>query len=166
MKRAVLFLLLALLSVGAQKPVARFGGVWSLDLKQSQGLPSAFNGVESFTMIVKQRPDSIVVAIQMTGAGQNVSLPVNVYRFNGPEVFREDTTRGTKRWMKAKWSGNGRTLTIVNRIESRTGGKEQRYTQTDTWRMAGKDVLRVTMTTKFKDSDSTRTQLRIFQRVK
>jgi len=166
MKRAALFLLLAVLSIGAQKPVARLGGVWSLDLKESQGLPAAFNGVESFTMVVKQRPDSLVVAIQMAGGGQNVSLPVNVYRFNGREVFHEDTARGTKRWMKAQWSGNGRTLTIVNRVESRAGGKEQRYTQTDTWRMAGRDVLRVMATTKFKDSDSSRTQTRIFHRVK
>jgi len=166
MKRALLFLLLGLLFVGAQKNRAHFAGVWSLDLKKSQGLPAAFSSVESFTMVVKQHADSMVVASQMTGGGQSVSFPVSVYRFGSSEVFREDTARGTKRWMRSAWSANGRTLTVVNRVEMRSGGKEQRFTQTDAWQMKGKDLLQETMTTKFTGSDSTRSQTRVYHRVK
>ena len=166
MKRLVLALLVLVLFAGAQKPRTRFAGVWSMDIKESRGLPAAFQNVESFTMVVKQHPDSMVVAIQMAGGGQNVSFPVTVYRFSGAEVFREDTARSTKRWIKAQWSANGRILTLVNRVELGSAGKRQRYTQTDTWQLKGKDLLEMTMKTKYADSDSVRTQVRIYRRVK
>lgn len=166
MKRIIVLVVMCAVFLGFQKPKTNFGGVWHLDLKKSQNLPPSFASVESFTMIVKQYADSIMAVSQMACSGQNVTFPPSTYRFDGSEVFREDTVRGSKRWITTMWSKNGKKLTIVNRVGLRSNGKERKYTQTDVWQIKGKDILEIEMTQNFADTDSTHIQRRVYNRVK
>ncbi len=102
----------------------------------------------------------------MKGAGQVVDLPPTIYRFDGSEVYREDSLRGSKRWIKSTWTTNGQKLIVTSRVSLRQRAGEQRYTETEVWEYGKRNSLLVLITQKFENDDSTHSEERIFTRMK
>ena len=166
MRRIIVFFVLSIGLAAFQFHHADFSGRWKLDLKKSKDLPPSFKSIESYTMEITQSPDSMTELRQMKGAGQVVDFPPTVYKFNGSEVFREDTTRGSKRWIKSSWTTTGQKLIITSKVELRQRTGEQRYTQTDVWQFGKKRALLLLMTQKFEKNDSTHSEERVFYRIR
>ena len=146
--------------------VKDFSGHWRLDIKKSTNLPPSFKDVESYTMDVRQTPDSMIVVVGLAGGGQNVKFPVTNYLFNGAEVFREDTLRMSKRWIKSSWSPDNSALIVTSRVEQGTGDKKKEYTQRDEWKMTGASSFEITIAQTFAHPDSTHNERRVFHKMK
>jgi len=140
-------------------------GSWKLDIKHSDNLPKSFAMVESFIMHIRQSKDSMLLSTTMTGAGQTQTFPPTIYKFDGSEVYRNDTARGSERWIKATWATTGQKFIITQRVVQRSGAKEVRYSETDVWQKGKKNMLLVLVTQKYEGSDSTRTERRYYKRV-
>lgn len=164
MKRWIAIIAAILPVLGFQAGRADFSGKWSLDLQQSSHLSAAFKNVTSYVMDVTNGNDSMVISTWMKGSGQEVTFPPTVYRFDSSEVFREDTLRGTKRWIRAWWAP-GRKLTVYNRVIQTRGTTVQQYTQTDVWEAKDRDTLFLSTKRRFVRNDSTAQEQRIFRRV-
>ncbi len=143
-----------------------FSGRWKLDLKKSKDLPQTFKSLDAFTMEIVQTQDSMTELRRMKGAGQAVDLPPTIYRFDGSEVYREDSLRGSKRWIKSTWTTNGQKLIVTSRVSLRQRAGEQRYTETEVWEYGKRNSLLVLITQKFENDDSTHSEERIFTRMK
>jgi len=162
-----LFLLGLSLVIGQEKR-AHFSGTWKLDKRTSTDLPESFKHVDAYLLHVGQGPDSMSVVAEMSGDGQNVTLPVTLYEFDGHEVYREDTLRASKRWIKASWTSTGEKLIVTNRVVQKVGSpQENRYEQTDVWQFSKKrNTLLIFITQKFEDpSKPSHTERRYFHRV-
>jgi hypothetical protein len=143
-----------------------FSGMWNLDVKKSVNLPPSFAQVESYTMNIRQTPDSMIVVIGLVGSGQSVTFPVTNYLFSGKEVFRDDTLRHSKRWTTCEWAPGGKSLIVASRVEQGTGEKKKEYNERDEWQMTDSTTFQMTVTQKFVRGDSTRNELRVFHRSK
>jgi len=146
--------------------VKNFSGLWELDLKKSTNLPKSFESVERYTMDVRQTPDSIIMIIGLKGGGQDVKFPVTNYLLNGKEVYREDTLRMSKRWIKCSWATNGSALVVDSRVQQSFGGKMKEFTQRDEWRLTDAKTVEIDLTQKFAQGDSTHSEKRIFHKKK
>ena len=169
MKRSIItiVLMLCVVAVGFQNHHTDFSGKWRLDMKQSKDLPASFKNLQSYTLHVDQAKDSMTTIPEFTGMGQTMKLPSTIYKFDNTEVYREDTVRGSKRWRKASWTTNGQKLIVTSRvIQHLQNGIEQRYTQTDVWQSTNANRLLLLVTQKFEPNDSTRTERRVFVRMK
>ncbi len=155
-----------LLAFGFQQSDVDFSGTWRLDIKMSKGLAQAFKNVRWETMTVRQEGDSMVVTKELEGSGQSVTFPPTIYKFDGSEVYREDTLRGTKRWIRAQWTTTGKKLIITNRVEQKGEEGELKYTQTDVWQFGKKNMLMLLMTKKSETADSTQVERRYYRRVR
>lgn len=164
--RRFLLALASLLVFGFQHSGTDFSGTWRLDMKMSKGLSKAFKNVRWETMTVRQEGDSMVVMKELEGSGQTVTFPPTIYRFDSSEVYREDTLRGTKRWIRSQWTSTGKKLIVTNRVRQQGEGSELRYTQTDVWQFGKRNTLLLLMTKKFENSDSTQIERRYYRRVK
>ena len=166
MKYITSLTLLCFFLVGFQSSVDRinFSGKWKLDTKKSANLPASFQHVDAYVMEVRQTADSIIVNVSLSGDGQDVKLPVTVYACSGTEIYREDTLRGSKRWSKGVWTTTGKKFIIDNRVEQKRG--EQKYTQRDIWQLNDQNTLQISVTQQFDMHDSTRSERRVFHRVK
>ena len=162
---AIILILLSTGFPGFQHRYTDFSGTWALDMKKSQNLAPSFKSVTSFRMNVQQTNDSIIINRHMSGSGQTLDLPPLSYRFGGPEVFREDTLRGTKHWTTAAWETTGQKFIVNDRTVRRQGEKEQHYTQTEVWQFGKKNMLMILLTQKFDEGDSTHTERRYYRRV-
>ena len=140
-------------------------GSWKLDAKHSDNLPKSFAMVESFVLNIQQSDDSMSVSTTMTGAGQTQTFPPTMYRFDGSEIYRADTARGSQRWIKATWATTGQKIIATQRVVLRGGPKEIRYTETDVWQKGKRNMLLILVTQKYEGSDSTRTERRYYRRV-
>ncbi len=143
-----------------------FSGNWKLDVKKSVNLPSSFAQVELYTMNIRQTADSMIIVISLTGSGQSVVFPMTNYLFNGAEVFREDSIRQSKRWVTCAWADDGKQLVVTSRVEQGLGEKKKEYTQRDEWKMPDPSTFQISVMQKFAHSDSTRSESRIFRRMK
>lgn len=156
-------------SVGFAGPNPKrvFEGKWKLDPARSKNLQSSFKGVESYVMDIRQTADSLLLFVDMQGAGQHVNFPVAAYELNGRETFRSDTLRGSKRWSTCKLSSNGKSLTITSKAEQM--GMDQRFQkfrQTDSWKLVDVNTLQIDITQVYTKPDaSTRKERRIFRRL-
>jgi len=164
--RVLPMIVVALFLTAFQMKVADFSGKWKLDLKKSKNLPASFKSVDSYTMELSQTPDSMVEERVMKGAGQVVDFPPTVYKFDGAEVFREDTLRGSKRWIRSSWTTTGQKLIVTSRIGLRQRSGEQRLTETDVWQLGKSRTLLLLVTQKFEGTDSTHSEERVFHRMR
>jgi hypothetical protein len=159
--------MLSVVVIGFQHHHTDFSGNWRLDLKQSKDLPASFKSLESYTLHVNQTEDSMKTVPEFTGMGQTVKLPPTMYAFDSTEIYREDTARGSKRWIRTAWTTNRQKLIVTNRvIQHLQNGKEMRYTQTDVWQYAKANRLLLLVTQKFEPNDSIHTERRVFVRTK
>lgn len=142
-----------------------FTGKWNLEIGRSVNLPASFAMVKSFTMDVAGAPDSLVVTNHLSGSGQEVSFPPTIYRLDSSEVYREDTLRGSKRWIRASMLPNG-SLSVWNRVVQGRGPSPQRYHQTDIWRAQNRDTLVLLVERRYDERDSVSTEKRIFSRMR
>ncbi len=166
MKCFVLILVVIAGTTVAQNHHADFSGKWKLNLKKSKDLSESFRAVTSYTMEVAQTTDSMVVGREMTGEGQTVNFPPTVYKFDNSEVYREDTLRGSKRWIRSSWTTTGEKLIVTNRVALKQRAGEQRYTETDVWEFGKKNTLLLLVTQKYEKNDSTHSEQRVFNRVR
>lgn len=168
MKMKVLIAAAAVVVFGFQPGTqADFSGSWQLDLKKSENLPESFKHVDSFVMDIRQTRDSIVTVARMKGNGQDVKLPFTAYALNGSEVFRPDTARKSARWIKASWKSNGKHFVVNSKVEQHVGTPElEKYTQTDTWELAGADTLQISVVQKTPEGKEKHTERRTFHRVR
>jgi hypothetical protein len=164
MNRLLLASALGLLALGWGSNRADFSGTWKLNMKSSKGLPSSFAMVKGYTMEVAQSSDSLVIHTELAGPDGAVKFPPTVVKYDGPEVYREDTLRGSKRWISAGWTTTGQKLIVTNRVIQRRSGAEQHYTQTDVWQFGKRNTLLLLVTQKFEDS--THSEQRTFTRVR
>lgn len=164
MKTLMFAAAVGLLALGWGTPRADFSGTWKLNMKASAGLPSSFAMVKGYTMEVAQTADSLVIQTELAGPDGAVRFPATVVRSDGAEVYREDTLRGSKRWITAAWTTTGQKLIVTNRVIQRRGDAEQRYMQTDVWQFGKHNTLLILVTQKFEQGDSTRTERRYFTR--
>jgi hypothetical protein len=162
----ILMITLAFIFAMFPPKVKNFSGLWELDAKKSKNLPKSFEQVESYTMDVRQTPDSMFLNIGLKGGSQNVTFPLTVYLLNGKEVFREDTLRLSKRWMTCSWASNGSALVVSTRVELGSGDKKKEFTQRDEWRLKDASTFEISLTQKFANSDSTHSELRVFHKKK
>ncbi len=162
----LLVFIFCLLFMGLQKHSPGLVGKWWLDLNKSENLPPSFKSVDRYLMEIQQVRDSMTVLVELIGSGQDVKFPSSVYKFNGAEMFREDTLRGVKRWFKARWIERGNKFTVAARVEQRNMRGAQLFRQNDVWEMLDDSTLRVSITQKFFPRDSTVSQRRYFHRVK
>jgi hypothetical protein len=165
MKRLIFFLMLSIGFTGFQNHRSDFSGKWKLDMKKSKDLPASFKSVDSYKIDITQLPDSMVLHTEMVGAGQTVNFPPTVYKFDSSEVFREDTLRGSKRWIRSAWTTTAYKLIVTSKVVQNQKGKEQRYTQTDVWQFGKRNTLLLLITQKFEKNDSTHSEQRVFHRV-
>jgi hypothetical protein len=166
MKRLILIALSAVIVLGFQQNKSGFSGTWLLDKAKSRDLPQMFTVIDSLKMKVVQFRDSLVATTMMKHSGQWTSFPLSVYRLDGKEQVVEDRAQGTRRSGKSALSDGGRKLTVDHRTEINLKGTKRRYIQKDVWIMKGTNELDVTMTQTFVDTDSTRTQYRVYKRIK
>ncbi|MGA2622998.1 MAG: hypothetical protein ABSF91_04015 [Bacteroidota bacterium] len=166
MKCVLFVLVICLLFMGLQKHSPSLVGKWWLDLKKSENLPSSFKSIDRYEMEIQQVRDSMTVLVELIGSGQDVKFPSSVYKFNGPEMFREDSLRGIKRWYKARWVERGKKFSVTTRVEQHSMKGGQRFRQTEMWEILDDGTLRVSMTQRFPPRDSTVSQRRYFHRVK
>lgn len=159
-----LAMLIAPVVIGGQ--ATDFSGTWRMDFKRSSGLPSSFDKLGWYTLTVEQSSDSMRVVAQFEGGGQKVALPPTIYRFDSSEVYREDTLRGTKRWIRCEWESTGRKLIVTNRVIERRPHGEQHFTETDVWQFGKKNMLLILVTQKFEGNDSTHVERRYFHRMR
>ena len=166
MKRIFFVLVIGLCITAFQNRRADFSGEWKLDLKKSKDLPASFKSVDSYTMGITQSVDSMIERREMKGAGQTVSFPPTIYKFDGSEVYREDSLRGSKRWIKSSWTTTGQKMIVTSKVvlHQRTG--EQRFVETDVWQFGKRNTLLLLMTQKFEPNDSTHSEQRIFHRMR
>ena len=166
-KFLTLFLaVLWMLTTGFQHTHADFNGTWKMNVKTSKGLPKSFSHIDSFSMDVNQTADSMVTVTSFTGSGVSMKLPPTTIKFDGTEIYREDTARGSKRWIKASWTTTGEKLIVDNRVEQHRGTSTQKYTETDVWEFGKRGMLMILVTQKFEGSDSTHTEQRYFSKKK
>lgn len=166
MKNIVAMVLLSLCFVGFQSGRSDFSGDWKLDLKKSTHLPGSFQSVDSYVMHIQQTKDSMITSVDMVGSGQHVTFPLVAYGFDGKEIFREDTLRGSKRWSKSTWATTGRKLVIESRVEQKRKDILLEYTQRDVWQLNDSKTIQLSVTQHYPKGDSTRSEKRIFRRVK
>ncbi len=160
------FAVIWMFTTGFQHKHTDFAGTWKLDVKKSKGLPKSFAHIDSFSMDVNQTADSMVTVTSFAGDGVSMKLPPTTIKFDGTEIFREDTTRGSKRWIKASWTTTGEKLIVDNRVEQRRGPSTQKYTETDVWEFGKRGMLMILVTQKFEGGDSTHTEQRYFSKKK
>lgn len=165
MKYAIILALGSALFLGLQIHRPDFSGTWKLDKKTSKGLPSSFSMVNEYTMEVNQSADSSVIHTQLAGPEGPVNFPPTIIKYDGSEIYREDTLRGSKRWITASWTTTGQKLIVTNRVIQHRGNAEQRYTQTDVWQFGKRNMLLIHTTQKFETGDSTHSEQRYFTRV-
>ena len=166
MRRVLLLIACGLFCLGFQKSRTNFAGKWELDLKKSKDLSASFRSVEQYVIEIQEAHDSMTVYVELKGSGQDVRFPSSVYTFNGKEIFREDTLRGSKRWSKTKWMDRGKKFIVTSRIEQTAMKRSQRYRQTDSWEIRNDGILEITIKQKFEPRDSTSVQHRYFHRMK
>jgi len=167
MKNLIVIILVSASFLGLHQQSRRINlsGSWKLDKRHSDNLPKSFAMVESFIQHIDQFNDSMVVTTTMTGAGQTQTFPPTIYKFGGLELYREDTARGSQRWIKAAWESTGQRLVVTQRVIQRAGPKEVRYTETDVWQKGKRNMLLIVVTQKYEGSDSTHSERRYYQRV-
>ncbi|MBI1803265.1 MAG: hypothetical protein HY033_04255 [Ignavibacteriae bacterium] len=167
MKYIVGILLVSVSVLGFQQHSQRLdmSGLWKLDMKRSDNLPKSFEKVESFVMNIEQSKDSMVISRTMVGAGQTQTFPPTMYKFDGTEVYYNDTLRGSERWTKAMWATTEQKLIVTSRVIQRAGPKEVRYTETDVWQKGKRNMLLILVTQKYEGNDSTRTERRYYRHV-
>jgi len=142
-----------------------FSGTWKLDKKMSKNLPPSFKMVSDFSLEVAQSADSMVTTTSFSGMGGANKLPPTIVKFDGAEVYREDTARGTKKWISGTWTTTGQKLLVTSRVTQRTmSGAEQKYTETDSWQFGKHNTLLIIQTKKFEPGDSTVSDERYFKR--
>ncbi len=152
--------------MGFQSETADFSGKWKLDFQKSRDLPESFRNVDSYVLDISQAGDSMTVNTTVRGDGQTISFPTTTYKFNGEEVVREDTLRGSKRWIKASWTTTGQKLIVTSRVEQRRqDGANQKYTETDVWQYGMKHSLLIISTRTYDGSDSTQSERRVYTRM-
>ena len=163
MKRSLVLIGAIIVFCSFQSRRSDFSGTWKLDLRQSVNLPESFKGVEAYSMDVRQTSDSVIVVISLSGGGQNVKFPQTVYAF---ETYREDTLRGSKRWIKCIWETTGKKMVVTNNVRQKKDQAEVEYTQKDVWQLNDLNTVQISMTQSFATGDSTHSERRIFHRVK
>ena len=166
MKRFLFFLMVSTCLSGFQNHRTDFSGRWKLDMKKSKDLPTSFKSVESYTINVTQSLASMVLHTEMVGGGQTVNLPPTIYKFDSSEVYREDTLRGSKRWIRSAWTTTGFKLIVTSKVVLSQKGNEQHYVQTDVWQFGKKNTLLLLVTQEFEKNDSTHSEQRVFHRVR
>lgn len=72
-----------------------FNGVWVLDKAKSSNLPSIFETVQEYLLIIKQDEKSITVSTEFNGRGQTISSEPDTYPLDGTAVEKNDR-RGFK----------------------------------------------------------------------
>lgn len=157
----------ALVLPGPQGKTVNFSGTWEMDLKKSEGLPPAFGTVESYVAEIRHRGDSLALTASMAGNGQKVEFPPFLYVLNGEETYRPDSLRGSFRWITGNYSKDGKKVRLTTRVLMvRPDGAKLEFTQSEEWRFTGGDTMEMTVRQKFRGSDSTRSERRIFRKVK
>lgn len=167
MIRIAAMMLCAMSALGFQTQETPFAGKWSLDLQRSVNLPESFKGVESYIITARQTKDSLILLVDMRGAGQHVTFPISSYDFRGKETYRNDSLRGTKRWSRSSRSSDGTTLTITSRTEQIGMDKrKQKFKQTDVWKLINQKTLQLDIRQVYTlPKSETRTERRIFHRM-
>lgn len=167
MRKAWPLLLIAPSLLAFQAKRADFGGNWQLDMEKSVNLPPTFEGVESYVLDIAQSGDSLTVVATMKGKGRTVPFPPYVYVADGRETHRLDSLRGSERWMTARWGRDGASLELDTRVTMKQAGRPAlEFTQRDVWKLAPGGTIDVGITQRMKDTDSVRTERRIFRKLK
>ena len=143
-----------------------FSGSWKLDLKKSKNLPAAFKNVDRYIMEVQQNTDSLVAVVQMEGMGQKTSLPPLVCVFAHKEDYTEDTLRLAKHWISSEWTSTGTKFIVHKKNVLQVAQSEQRSTETDVWMLKNRSTLIISVTQKLEKDGSTKSEQRVFHRVK
>jgi hypothetical protein len=157
-------LLLALFSLAplvalptAAAAQTNFSGTWSLDKGKSQGLPPMMENVESYTLVVAQDANQLVVETKIVGGGGGgqgagggrgrggLGLPSATYKLDGTETTVETGGQrpGTAS-LKGKASDGGKKLELVTTRTFTTQNGEMTLTTKETWELAdGGKTLKV-----------------------
>lgn len=162
--KALVLLAAAVLFIGFGGSRSDFSGTWKLDKKLSKNLPPEFKMVNDFSIAVAQSADSMVTTTSFAGMGGANTLPPTIVKFDGNEVYREDTARGTKKWISASWATTGRKLIVTSRVELHRSKGDVKYTETDSWQFGKRNMLLIIQTKKFEPGDSTVSDERYFRR--
>lgn len=160
-------LLLTPLLLGFQGGKTNFSGKWELDLKKSVNLPPSFRTVESYVAEIRHEGDSVTLNAAMGGNGQNVTFPVFSYALDGKEIYRADSLRGSFRWVTGRTSKDGKRILLDTKaLLIRPDGAKVEFTQAEEWKISGTNSMEMAIRQKFPAGDSTRTERRIFRKVK
>ncbi len=142
-----------------------FSGTWKLDFQRSVNLPASFKNVEAYSLDVRQTADSMIVVVGLVGNGQDVKFPPTMYAFDSSETYREDTLRGSKRWIRCIWETTGKKMVVINKVRQKKDQAEVEYTQKDIWQLNDLNTVQVSMTQSFATGDSIHSERRVFHRV-
>ena len=164
MKAMVLVVAAAALLVGFGGNRSDFSGKWKLEKKLSKNLPPEFKMVNDFSLTVAQSADSMVTTTSFAGMGGANTLPPTIVKFDGSEVYREDTARGTKKWISASWATTGQKLIVTSRVELHGAKGDVKYVETDSWQFGKRNMLLIIQTKKYETEDKTVSDERYFRR--
>ena len=123
--------------IQAQSGKVNFAGNWALNAEKSTQPQSGGNqrmGGGNFTVTQETN------LLTRTRTGQDGTVRVSKYTLDGKECLNT-TSRGESK-STAKWSGDGKTLTIVSRMNF--DGNER--TTTETWSLIDDKTLSVAIT--------------------
>ena len=126
---AIIMTACSFLSVNAQR--ADFSGVWKLDESKSE--LGEFSGRAALSVKAEQKADAITVTKTIPGfnGGDPVTTTVTL-TFDG-KVAESEGFGGAKRKSTAKWSDDGKTLTISSNMVLERDGQSFEIKSTENW---------------------------------
>ena len=127
------------IKMNAQGAVANFTGTWALNLEKSTQLQDGGGGgqrIGSANFTITQEANLLT----QTRTGQDGTSRVNKYTLDGKESV--NTTGGGESKSTAKWSADGKTLTIVTKATY--NGNER--TSTAVWSLIDAKTLSIVST--------------------
>lgn len=135
-----------------------FNGIWVLDKAKSTNLPSVFESVQEYLLIIKQDEKNITVSTEFHGRGQTISSEPDVFPIDGTPVEKNDR-RGFKQKRSFHFDENKNLLVETEKIF--TGEVQMSNTnENESWNISeeGK-TLTITITPK---TESATKQVRVF----
>jgi hypothetical protein len=142
----------------AEKP--DFNGTWILDKSKSSNLPSLFQNVQEYLLILKQDEKSITVSTEFTGKGQTISSEPDTFPIDGTIVEKADR-RGFTQKRSFKFAENNKLEVETEKIFS--GQMQMSNTnEKESWELSdGGKVLTVIISPKTESGEK---QVRVFNK--
>jgi len=129
-------------SANAQK--ASFAGEWKLNEAKSE--LGEFGGRVARTIKAEQKDSSITVSKTTPGFNGGDPMTNTVTLTYDGKVVESEGFGGSKRKSTAKWSADGKTLTMTSNMSFERDGQTMEFKSTENWTMTADGMLSVATT--------------------